>query len=159
MTTIAYRDGVLAADSCVSMEDEGSGDWHSQCVKLFRFPDMLVALQGESTPGMVFLDMLLERKGSARQRRLEERIVASGAAFEAVVLTRKGLFTYDHWCRPEIVTTPFYAVGSGVKAALGAMHAGADAVNAVDIACLIDPYSKPPVMSYRIDQLQRVYRK
>ena len=152
MTTIAYRDGTIAADSCVSLEDEGSGDWQGRCVKLFKFPDMIVGLQGESTPGMVFLDWL---RGGKRNRRLEDRIVASGASFEAVVLTRKGLFTYDHWCRPELCTTEFYAVGSGVKAALGAMHAGASARKAVEIACAIDPYTKPPVMSFYITQLEK----
>lgn len=150
MTTIAYRDGIIAADSCVTMSDESAGDWKGHCTKLIVFPDMIVGLQGESTPGLVFLDYLRKARGYARMR---DALLASGADFEAVVLTRKGLHTYDRWCRPELVTAPFYAVGSGVKAALGALHMGATAKHAVEIACRIDPYSAPPVLSYHVDSL------
>jgi len=150
MTTIAYRDGTLAADSCVSMSDESAGDWKAHCIKIYQYPDMIVGLQGESTPGLIFLDWLRAKRGKAK---LRDSLVSSMADFEGVVLTRKGLFTYDRWCRPELVTAPFYAVGSGVKAALGALHCGATAEKAVEIACRVDLYSALPVLSFHVDSL------
>lgn len=43
----------------------------------------------------------------------------------------------------------FFAVGAGAQYALGALHAGADAVRAVEIACKLDTNSFEPVDSYQ----------
>ena len=43
------------------------------------------------------------------------------------------------------VTSGFMAIGSGKELALGAMAAGADAYEAVRIACRFDPFTREPV--------------
>ena len=43
-----------------------------------------------------------------------------------------------------------YACGTGSKAALGAMMAGASARQAVEIACKLDPNSGPPIKTLKI---------
>lgn len=155
MTTIAYRDGILAADSCETSEDEDAGTCTAGCEKLFRVGPFIVALQGESTPGLVWLNWFHLEWDNAREPELQlvpqeltDRFLDNKADFTAVVLTKnRGLWIYDEWGTPAQITAPYYAVGSGMKAALGAMHAGAGAVAAVEAACAHDPYTSGPVHS------------
>lgn len=149
MTTIAYRDGVMAADSCVTVESEAAGHIKGHCVKLFRKGGAIIGLQGESSPGMFFLEWFGTRKPAPAV--LQE----SEADFCALVLDKRGkLYEYDKWCNadPVILTKsrPFHAIGSGSKAALAAMYMGANARRAVAVACALDPYTAPPVVWMRL---------
>lgn len=157
MTTIVYRDGVMAADSCITMSDESAGDHKGTCVKLFRLPKIkdslpacIVGLQGESSPGMAWLEWY---KGGQEDDDLKSHIRSSGADFTALVLYRHGLFVWDSWLVPERIEDDFYAIGSGTKAAYGALHMGADAVKAVEVACLVDPYTAGPVKHFYVQTL------
>lgn len=150
MTTIAYRDGVLAADSRMTREggDSGSGDWVHSCNKIYRVfagtEDVaLIATAGENGPGELFVEQYSERK--------LVREDFADADFECLVLNREGLFLYDKWCRPTRIEQKFFAIGSGAKAALGAMYAGVSSVTAVEIACHIDPYTALPVVWAQLD--------
>lgn len=144
MTTIAYRNGILAADSRETTSDESAGDYAGKCVKLIRLPKGIVALQGDSGAGMAWLDWY--GKGQSDDA-LAAHIRSTQADFTAVVLSTAGLWVWDSWLIPQRVTARFYAVGSGTKAALGALHMGASAVQAVKVACKIDPWSAPPIVS------------
>ena len=146
MTVIAYRDGVMAADSRITFSGEESGSAYGRCAKLYRTKDAIIGLQGESSPGLVFLDWYKSGK-----RKPPEGLVTSDADFFALVLTKHGLFLFDKWCRGEEVLDEFWAIGSGAKAALGAMHMGADAEQACDIACRIDPYCAPPIETMTLE--------
>ena len=151
MTTIAYRDGIMAADSRTTVDSEAGGSRHFRCEKLYAVKGKtghavaIVGLAGESAPGLVFLDWY--RSGAKTG---DARLLDGEADFTALVLTRKGLFEYDKWCRGERVQERFYAIGSGAKAALGAMHMGADARKAVMVACRVDPFSAPPIVTMAI---------
>jgi len=142
MTTIAYRDGILAADSRVTYGEDGGARVHT-CKKLFRKTvtqgkktfDVIIATAGESSPGMVFVDWYGTNKP------IPDLFLHLGGDFTCLVLTPSGLFEYDVYCRGEEITEDFYAVGSGAKAALAAMHCGKTALEAVRIAARIDPYT------------------
>lgn len=152
MTTIVYRDGVMAADSCETIEEESAGDHVRKCAKLFRYDGYLIGLQGESTPGMVFLNWFTGFKGmpGVHTKRPDE-LVDSDADFTALVVTPRGqVFEFDRWCIATRRYGGFHAVGSGVKAALGALHMGASAPAAVRIAAKIDPYTRGPVHVMRL---------
>lgn len=152
MTTIAFRGGVMAADSCVSIETEAGGARKFKCEKLFRKTigkgrakrQVIMGLSGESSPGLLYLDWYGSDKDPPTQ------LIDGQADFSALILTVDGLFEADAYCRPERIIEPFYAIGSGAKAALGAMHAGASARRAVEIACRIDPFSSPPIVTMRL---------
>lgn len=147
MTTIAYRDGVIAADTCVSISTEAGGARKFRTEKLFRkrvkvkgrFEEHILGTAGEASPSLVFVDWY----GSGKPA--PEIFADLGPDFTILIATPRGLFEADAYCRPERVFESFYAIGSGAKAALGAMHAGANARQAVAIACKIDPYSAPPI--------------
>lgn len=151
MTTIVYRDGILAADSQVTQDSEAGGSRKFKCEKLYRKTtskgaEAIIALAGESTPGLVFLDWY------GTDRKPSRLLIESGADFTALVLRRDGLWEYDCWCRGERVADAFYAIGSGAKAALGAMHMGATAAEACEIATRIDPYSSPPIVTMQLEK-------
>lgn len=147
MTTIVYRDGVMAADSRFTIETEAGGARMGRCEKLYRktvkigkrTEEHIIGVSGESSPALVYLDWY----GSGKP--VPEVFAVAGADFGALIYNRHGVFEVDAYCRPELVLEKFWAVGSGAKAALGAMHAGANARQACAIACKIDPYSGLPI--------------
>jgi len=148
MTTIAYRDGILAADSRLTV-DHGCGARKHTCRKLFRkrvgegkkAHDVIIATAGESSPGMVFVDWY----GSGKPP--PDIFMHLGGDFLCLVLSPEGLFEYDVYCRGEPIEEEFYAVGSGSMAALAAMHCGKSAVDAVRIAARIDSFTGGRVVS------------
>lgn len=138
MTTIAYRAGILAADSQVTYSgDESAGSRKHRCQKLFRKKafggEVIIATAGEGAPGMLFVDWY-GKKG-------KPPAVLADSEFTCLVLDEDGLWEFDNYCRAEPITEEFYAIGSGAKVALGAMHHGASAREAVEIAKLVDPYT------------------
>lgn len=148
MTTIAYRDGILAADSRLTV-DHGSGARKHFCKKLFRKTitegkkkfDVIIATAGESSPGMVFVDWY----GSGKP--VPDLFLHIGGDFLCLVLRPDGLFEYDVYCRGEEIHEDFYAIGSGSMAALAAMHCGKSALDAVRIAARIDTYTGGRIVS------------
>lgn len=148
MTTIAYRDGVLAADSRLTV-DNGSGARVHFCRKLFRKRitegkktfDVVIATAGEASSGMVFHDWY----GSGKP--IPDVFLHLGGDFTCLVLRPDGLFEYDVYCRAEKIEEDIYAVGSGAMAALAAMHCGKSALEAVRIAARIDLYTGGRIVS------------
>lgn len=162
MTTIAYRNGVIAADSQTTVDTEAGGARYFKCIKLFRKivkhastheEEVVLATAGESFSSLVFVDWY----GSGKDA--PEILVHGEADFTVLALTKDGLFEYDKWCRGEKIAEPFYAIGSGAKAALGAMHAGVSAKRAVEIACMVDPYTRAPVTVWSLKKPKKQTRK
>lgn len=155
MTTIAYKNGVVAADSQVTVESDAGGARNFNTKKLFRKTvhidgkpvDVILATAGESAPGSLFVEAWGTGKSLAEIREL---FTYSEADFSILVVTQNGLFEVDKWCVLEPVYEPFYAIGSGAKLAMGAMEAGASAQKAVEISCRRDPYTAPPVVTMRL---------
>jgi len=154
MTVIAYRDGVIAADSRCTYEDAAAGTQVFKCEKLFRKvvptldgtgqEEVILATQGETFSGMVFVDWF----GTGKD--MPEILIHGDAEFTVLILRRDGLYEVDRWCRPIKILEEFYAIGSGSKAAMAAMLMGASAAKAVDVACKLDPYCAPPIIKMRL---------
>jgi hypothetical protein len=148
MTTIAYRDGVLASDSQETRTGEESASLKLSCQKLFRVQttrfntppgvgdpqDVIVATAGESSPGMAFV-YWLQTDHDEFPEWLRESDIA------ILVLTQNGLYEYDGCGLGQKRTERFYAVGTGAPYAFGAMERGASASEAVAIAAMYDPYT------------------
>lgn len=141
MTTIAYRKGVLAGDS------QATDDQVWRTKKIYRLNteagELLVGYCGEVHAALVFIEWL--KNNESRKPDL------SNESFEAIVIAETGRVTI--WSASLVPWRPrgeFFAIGSGAKAALGAMHAGKGAIDAVKIACKIDPYTRGPVHSLRL---------
>ena len=146
MTTIGYRDGVLACDSQESQMDEAAGEiafYHTQKIyrkrlkvnkKLLRVKayDVLIATRGEVGAGMVGFDWYGTGKPIPDW-------LSNECQFDLLIVEPKGLFCMDQYFRPLKINEEYYAIGSGAKAALGAMYMGATAIEAVEAAIQCDP--------------------
>lgn len=152
MTIIAYRDGIIAADSRVTVDSEAGGTRMFRCEKLFRKTvkdgrkkvPVIIATAGESAPGLVFVDWYGSDKPPPAA------LIDGNADFTCLILRPDGLYEVDRWCRPEKIIMKFYAIGSGSKVALGAMELGASAKQAAEAACKWDPYCAAPVFTMRL---------
>lgn len=158
MTTIAYKDGLIAVDSRETFGDQGHEHCHP-CQKLFYvvLPEVgtfAIATAGESVPGLLFVDKFRRIWSEDSLEKLREEF--AGADFEALVLHdppgahlsgEPEVYWFDKWLRcTPVEDLECFAIGSGAKVALGAMKAGASAQRAVEIATTIDPYTQYPVV-------------
>ena len=136
MTTIAYRAGVLAADT--QMTD---GTIKSSGRKLIYIPDKeaWVGVAGAVCDCQKFLRYFAGD---------EDEDMDDDDDFTALVMYHSG--------KVEVVTSDlrtdtleanaFYALGSGGPSALTAMHMGADARRAIELAALVDLHTGGDVM-------------
>lgn len=140
MTTIAFRDEIMAADSrCV---EEGIGITTGQ--KLYFVPTRrpnrraavhLVAGAGWHPSILLFLDWY-----KSQDKELATRLHAcvGDKSFEAMVWTGKRLFSCDESLMLDEVTENYYALGSGAAHAITALDCGKSAVEAVRLAARRD---------------------
>lgn len=140
MTTIAYKDGVMAADTSLTH----NGVWEGSFVKIHILPDdRLVGIAG--CPGMqkMFADWL-QFGGDAPKFDRDDHF------FALVAYPDGACSIYDRFMSEIEMNEPSHAIGSGKEMAIGAMAAGASAEQAVLIACKYDAYSAEPVSTMTV---------
>ncbi len=128
MTTIAYRDGVLAADGRMS---QGHTVVTDKYTKVKRIPGGLaVAGSGDVTRLAAFVDWLMGGSEGARPslKNCDALVVYPSGKVEA----------FDETGSVILPKSGYYAEGSGRAFALGAMAMGADAREAVKVAARFD---------------------
>lgn len=144
MTTIAYRDGVLAADS---------GNWHSNvlyrsALKVARGPDgSLHGVTGSAADAETYIRWVQSgMEGDAPKPDAINR-EEGRSAFIALVVPPSGdlvrVWTAYGW--EDHHGVQFMAVGAGSEMAIGAMAAGATAEQAVAIVAEHSTYAALPV--------------
>jgi ATP-dependent protease HslVU (ClpYQ) peptidase subunit len=137
----------MAADSRGTLETESGGARFFRCEKMYRktikvgkrTEEHIIGVAGETSPALVFLDWY----GSGKD--VPEVFALMNSDFMVLIYNKHGLFEADAYCRPERVLEKFWSIGSGCKAALGAMHAGADAKRACFIATKVEHFSSTPI--------------
>lgn len=137
MTIIAYRDGVMAADSQVT------GNFTTLGIKLHRKSGKIIGFAGDLHQALVFVDWYFDSK----QRKPD---IANENDWVALVASKDGLEEWNHSLRPVRVPEMFYAIGSGAEVAMGAMEAGASAKRAAEIACKRADGCGGPVVTMRL---------
>lgn len=133
MTTIAYRDGVMAADRSAHLGD----DWikPDRVTKIVRLSDgSLFAAAGETGVWGGLLEWFL----AAEADRGERPKIPDCDVF---LLKPDGVLWFYTGAGRREVDAPFAAIGSGSPVALGAMWAGCTAKRAVEIAAKVDPWT------------------
>lgn len=135
MTTICFRDGIVAADSRTS-----SGGWTNPAPeqKLLKEGAAIFALCGDWADCAALKHWIDHPDGPQPNGDCTVIVFKGG---EVTLFSAGGSF---------IEGAPFRAWGSGTPVALGALHAGCSAEEAVRIACLVDPYSGGPVSSMKV---------
>lgn len=144
MTTIAYRDGVLAGDS---LYIRGGWKMGTTFCKVFKTPDgRLLGLCGDAAHAMKLVEWLkLPPKD-----RCDERPALDKDAGTVVEVLRSGkarFYEHNHFHDNR---ERYWSVGSGSVAALVAMDMGANATRAVKAAIRRDDSSGGPVRSVKI---------
>jgi len=143
MTTIAYRDGILAADTATYIH-EGNLRMPDQTTKIFRLSDGSLIAGGGVKRQIVDFAKWFETKEGDKPEIADATIIR---------VSPNGVITiYDGKTdERDITDCPFYAIGSGAMAALAAMYMGARAEQAVEIAMKLDPWTGGEVVCERID--------
>ena len=148
MTTIVYKNGILAADT-----QETVGGVQRRCNKLFRVKrkddTFIIATAGNSYTGMMFVDWF--RKGSMQEDVPDlTNLDADEEDFECLVWESKSAKLWSvnrlfHMIEVNLEDHPFYAIGSGADVAYGALAMGSSARRAVEIACEWEIHTGLPV--------------
>lgn len=158
MTTIAFKDGVMAADSQCTADDD---DYYlTDCDKLHVFESGAVLGQAGDDDIRALIELLeAEDIHNGEQMPLRSEFAELEIDFVGLLYLPDGtlwklLIEYDEdysaWIGSVTkIKSGIAAVGSGCQFALGAMLAGASAVDAVKVACHFDHYSKEPVVNVR----------
>jgi 20S proteasome alpha/beta subunit len=130
MTTIAYKDGIVAYDSLVTVGRQK----HSEPAKVFKWQGTLVGMCGADCPENYKVKAWLDEIAAS-----PKVIGMKKAEFELLLIPKEGLLRllYSDG-RGLFINYPFYAIGSGSDYARGAMAMGATAEEAVRIAAEYD---------------------
>jgi hypothetical protein len=142
MTAIAYRDGVMVADTEMSI-----GNVKSRCVKIAKKNGHLIGMCGSDCPPLAMFVTAFGKKDEEAKKLLKE------FKFAALVVTPKGemqLWTQSMTFEP--LQTPFYAIGSGSEVAIGAMEMGASSRRAVLAAIKWAPGVSGPMTTLRLSK-------
>lgn len=150
MTTIAYRAGVIAADSLISQDDCALGD----STKVVRLENgCLFGAAGDADTRNI--EVRLGALRSPKRMPLGSSLTRHKVDFHGILVWPTGEAFHLMVSEPEgkrgwtgsvfAIDRPYHAIGSGAAYALGAMAAGKGAVEAVKIACQFDLKSRPPV--------------
>lgn len=140
MTTVAYRDGVMAGDTALT--DRGvycaatPKVFRNDAGDLFGFAGCLVDLS-RAVPW--FLEGAIGNPPEFRSEDSEGLLVHADGTAEW--LGGNG--------RRVVMSADFFALGSGFKVAMGALAAGATAERAVEIACDLDIETRRPVIALK----------
>jgi len=135
----------MAADS-----RSGRGAWTMPGIaeKLFRMADGgVAAVTGDCAPGCRYIEWL-DVPGDRPEPDIGDATVVRLMPDGTIRVYEAGGSYIEN-------VAEFLAWGSGMAPALGAMHMGADAVKAVEIAALVDAHTGGPVVSMKIKKEDR----
>jgi len=150
MTTCAYKDGILATDSCWTFGDTQT----TSLIKVRRLASgALLGGAGDNDDRSVVT--LLDKVKTFEKLPSKADLAATRCCFVGLLVLPRGKVVmidiepiegYTHFdAQVWEANRGIAAIGSGSRYALGAMAAGKSAKDAVAIACRFDINSRPPV--------------
>lgn len=152
MTTIAYRNGILAFDSKTSTEH---ATIQGNVVKGLATARGIVAASGGVQEMQAFLDWF--KAGGRQKQKAKYGLDATDLDLSAIHVDPKGnVFCYDSRVYPYKLEAEFVALGSGCDFAKGAMAAGASAKKAVQIAGRFDGFTGGPTNTLSLEDCKKL---
>ena len=131
MTIICYRDSVMAADSMLTGPNDS---YFADCVKIKKIKGWLIGAAGDFGPTELFMTKfdpsIIE----------EKRIVPWGGQSKEddlnalIVSPKQKIYYMETNGAYALVKAKYIAIGSGEPVAMGAMEAGASAIDACKAA-------------------------
>lgn len=139
MTTIAFRDGVMAADTRAYT---GGRPPIGRKVKIQRLDDGTLIGCSSTTPGQGEAVIRWFAAGA------DPHNTPPGEAKTTLLAVKPNgevYFASDSYNLSGPLSGDYFAIGSGDSYALGAMAMGASAERAVEVACDLDVWSEGPI--------------
>lgn len=137
MTTVVYRDGVMAADT------QSTGAYHYRVSKLRRLPDGgLVGSSGSTNECQAVMDWMVAG--------CEGKCPAMSGVNLLIVRSDGSIWAADGTFNPYRLRSKFAAIGSGATVAIGAVEAGVTAIQAVRIAAKHDGGTSGPFHTLKL---------
>ncbi len=131
MTTVAARDGIMAADTQGCFESI-----KMKLIKIIRVHGELFGCCGDYDKFIDFIELC--KQGKIKDINGSDK----DADFDYLLLNNKGLYLATGFRGPQVkIHEGFFAIGSGKEAAITAMRMGASAKEAVKMAHLCDVYT------------------
>ena len=146
MSIVVIRDGIIAADTGGSM-----GDLEFKSSKLIRRDDIAIGFAGYHANGTIFADWYFAGQDLTNLPKFPNR--GDGEkSFTAFVLKPYCWEYWNEWfhCDLDMQQNEYMAIGNGFEVAMGAMHMGATAIEAVEAACALMKGCSLPVESEEI---------
>lgn len=155
MTTIAYRNGIMASDSIVTTSDYIVG----MTPKVMRFRNgCLFGAAGDADTRAI--EKMLSGIKTPRSMPTGKQLAALEVCADCIMVWPNGqVFQIDINCPDDTkqwkgsvyeTTGPYFAIGSGFQFALTAMRLGKSAAEAVEIAAEFDLKTGGPVQTVRL---------
>ena len=143
MTTIVYKDGVLAGDTLISEGDH----FYGHRSKIFDLELWIVGIAGASMLYDEFLKFVMGHEFN------KEAFKAADLQFKAIVIDKhtKKVSCYEkELIEDGDIKTDFIAFGSGAAIAKGALLMGATAKQAVECAAKLDHYTGGEIQEIKV---------
>lgn len=145
MTTIAYKNGIMACDGRATNQHGHIVDSGSQKIIRLKNGDLLGAA-GDAAD----LHKLASFWNSTDS---DERFPYIDATTAAILVSRKsGLITYMNSSGPSSLDTDYHSIGSGSAFALSAMDLGKSAIEAVRFATTRDIFSGGKISHFKFSK-------
>lgn len=142
MTTIAFKDGILAADSLITEGNERVGF----ITKIGRLEcGVLYGAAGRLSTAQKFMAWVETGMDGDPPDFTDKDGDQNGKGF--VIIDSEIIEFGAHGAVDKIPLVTSYSIGSGAAYARGAMEAGLSAEEAVKVACEIDVFSGGPVQT------------
>lgn len=134
MTTVAYANGVIAADKMASEGNSRVGT----TTKIFKRKGYLIGFSGRADTSALLLRWF---EDGAKEEEWPDPYAEDCDASMLVITPDGRVLTYERFPIPIRMENQFHAIGSGRDFALAAMHLGHGPEDAVKVACDLDTYS------------------
>lgn len=149
MTTVAFKDGVMASDSRYSETSVGA----TKGPKVFRKmigtrkdKPVLIGIAGDVFAAMLFVDWYGTNNVDLHKTLTE----MTDDGFAVIIWDGKRLLEANRYCRPCEVGEHYYAIGSGGVHAITAMDCGKSAIQAVQMAAKRDTATGGRIVSFKL---------
>jgi hypothetical protein len=147
VTTVAFRDGVMAADSLGT--DEMIGKCRLQKIRRVKVKgkEHLIGVCGHFEASLLFAEWY-----GSRSDKIFDRITRfdKDSDFSVLIWTGKKLFTADRMMLMYEAHEDYYAIGTGASYAITAMDCGKSAAQAVQMAMKRDINTGGRVVTARL---------
>jgi len=144
MTTIAYRNGIIAYDSRMTAFNIIVND---NFEKSFRQDGKALVYCGDVGDMQHFVECVFNNKNPDRELDCQAFVITSGVLHCVDVVEDNGTFRIREI---PLETDNYYAIGSGTRFALAYMDCGMSAVEAVSKTFTRDPFSGGKIRTINI---------